>query len=109
MAAPATNAAAPFDEKYDLPHSQTDDLKTEEDGDDVVHDLFTPFPPLKGLPHEENPLTVRAVIVGIILGSLVNASNVYLGEYPACWARWSAAAVGHAPSVPRQIHLVLRE
>ena len=45
-----------------------------------VEDIFKPFPPQEGIPHEENPLTVRAVAVGILLGSLVNASNVYLGS-----------------------------
>ena len=32
------------------------------------------------IPHEDNPLTVRAVVVGCILGGLVNASNLYLGR-----------------------------
>lgn len=31
------------------------------------------------IPHEANPLTFRAVVVGIILGTLVSASNLYLG------------------------------
>lgn len=56
------------------------DLKsdtTDEDG--TITDLFTSFPALKGVPEEPNPLTARAVLVGILLGSLVNASNVYLG------------------------------
>ncbi|KAG8413168.1 hypothetical protein J3459_015733 [Metarhizium acridum] len=47
--------------------------------DEGITDLFSSFPPLKGIEHEPNPLTARAVIVGIVLGSLVNASNVYLG------------------------------
>ncbi|KAI0840356.1 OPT superfamily oligopeptide transporter [Hypoxylon sp. FL0890] len=32
-----------------------------------------------GIVDEHDPLTIRAVLVGIILGSLVNASNLYLG------------------------------
>ncbi|PKS10907.1 hypothetical protein jhhlp_002665 [Lomentospora prolificans] len=72
-------AAQPFDEKHIRANSQEEELKHEEQEDEEVRDLFSPFPPLKGVQHEENPLTVRAVIVGIILGSLVNASNVYLG------------------------------
>lgn len=48
--------------------------------EEEILDLFTPLPPLEGVLDEPNPLTFRAVIVGIILGSLVNASNVYLGE-----------------------------
>lgn len=51
-----------------------------EKGEEVEEDIFKPFPPQEGIPHEENPLTVRAVAVGILLGSLVNASNVYLGS-----------------------------
>lgn len=46
-----------------------------------ITDLFSSLPPIKGLPEEGNPLTVRAVVIGICLGSLCNASNVYLGKY----------------------------
>ena len=46
-----------------------------------ITDLFSTLPPIKGLPDEGNPLTVRAVVIGICLGSLCNASNVYLGRY----------------------------
>ncbi|KAF4971700.1 hypothetical protein FZEAL_9764 [Fusarium zealandicum] len=61
------------------PHFDVD-LKSDTDGDeDRITDLFSSFPPAKGVEYEPNPLTVRAVVVGIILGSLVNASNVYLG------------------------------
>lgn len=39
-----------------------------------------PFKPLSGLPEERpNALTARALIIGLIAGTLVNASNVYLG------------------------------
>ncbi|KAF5025367.1 hypothetical protein F66182_2532 [Fusarium sp. NRRL 66182] len=56
------------------------DLKSEADSEDErITDLFSSFPPAKGVEYESNPLTFRAVAVGIILGSLVNASNVYLG------------------------------
>ncbi|SPJ76324.1 related to permeases - unknown function [Fusarium torulosum] len=66
-----------YDEKE--PHIDLD-LKSEADSeDDRITDLFSSFPPAKGVEHEPNPLTARAVIVGIVLGSLVNASNVYLG------------------------------
>lgn len=47
-----------------------------------IVDLYRPLPVAADAPEEGNPLTVRAVIVGIILGSLVNASNIYLGAYP---------------------------
>ncbi|SPO05120.1 related to permeases - unknown function [Cephalotrichum gorgonifer] len=55
------------------------DLKPEEVEDEAVADLYAPLPELKGIRKEENPLTIRAVVVGVVLGSLVNASNVYLG------------------------------
>lgn len=42
-------------------------------------DLYRPLKLHESVAHEENILTVRAVIVGIILGALVNASNLYLG------------------------------
>lgn len=74
------NQKAPFDETLSL-HSLKDDL--DDDSEDIT-DTFIPFPPLKGVPEEPKPLTVRAVVVGIILGSLVNASNVYLGANRPC-------------------------
>ena len=52
----------------------------EEEEDEAITDLFVSFPPIKGIEAEPNPLTVRAVLTGIVLGSLVNASNVYLGK-----------------------------
>ncbi|ODA83239.1 hypothetical protein RJ55_01751 [Drechmeria coniospora] len=64
------------DEVVDL----TSEIKSHtDDEDDTITDLFVSFPDLKGVEPESNPLTARAVITGIILGSLVNASNVYLG------------------------------
>lgn len=54
----------------------------EDDAAPTIVDLYKPLPRLVGVPDEDNPLTVRAVVVGIILGSLVNASNVYLGMLP---------------------------
>jgi hypothetical protein len=76
-----------YDEKE--PHFDMD-LKSEADSeDDRIIDLFSSFPPAKGVEHEPNPLTARAVIVGIILGSLVNASNVYLGMPPSTYQQQS--------------------
>lgn len=43
-------------------------------------DLYSPLPVDPTIPVEENILTVRAIVVGCILGGLVNASNLYLGE-----------------------------
>lgn len=56
----------------------------EEEEDEAITDLFVSFPPIKGIEAEPNPLTVRAVLTGIVLGSLVNASNVYLGKESSC-------------------------
>ncbi|KAL2270718.1 hypothetical protein VTJ83DRAFT_89 [Remersonia thermophila] len=53
--------------------------KTSEAADEEEEDLFKPLLMDASIPHEENPLTVRAVVVGCILGSLVCASNLYLG------------------------------
>ncbi|KXJ97293.1 OPT oligopeptide transporter protein-domain-containing protein [Microdochium bolleyi] len=44
-----------------------------------LEDIYAPLASLPGIPEEPNPLTFRAVLVGVCLGSLVNASNVYLG------------------------------
>ncbi|KAI1346060.1 OPT oligopeptide transporter protein-domain-containing protein [Xylaria sp. FL0043] len=60
------------DEKYD-------DLKVDEKEVDEELDLYVPLKMDPNIPPEDNPLTARAVVVGILLGALVNASNLYLG------------------------------
>lgn len=48
-----------------------------------------PFKPFDGLPHERSmQLTVRAVLLGVFCGTLVNASNIYIGLK----AGWTASA-----------------
>ncbi|KAK8116875.1 oligopeptide transporter [Apiospora kogelbergensis] len=77
----ANNDAA-HDAELGTTHSSLGDEKPptpQEEAVPAIVDLYKPLPRLEGVPDEENPLTVRAVVVGIILGSLVNASNVYLG------------------------------
>ncbi|KAH7041348.1 OPT oligopeptide transporter protein-domain-containing protein [Microdochium trichocladiopsis] len=54
------------------------DIKVEVDSVEEL-DLYRPLKLDDSIPHEESILTARAVIVGIILGGLVNASNLYLG------------------------------
>ncbi|KAL7273709.1 hypothetical protein RUND412_003416 [Rhizina undulata] len=45
-----------------------------------ISDPYIPLPELEGVEEEHSQiLTARAVITGCVLGSLVNASNVYLG------------------------------
>ena len=59
--------------------------------DDTSSDGFTndPFKPLEDLADDTgNILTFRAIIVGLLCGALVNASNVYLGLKSG----WTASA-----------------
>lgn len=59
-----------------------DPVKVEIDVDEQeieLEDIFKPLPLLPGVALEPSPLTFRAVITGTVLGSLVNAANVYLG------------------------------
>lgn len=58
-----------------------DDLKMEILEIEKDLDLYVPFN-MEGMPVETNILTIRAVVVGICLGALVNASNLYLGKLP---------------------------
>lgn len=51
-----------------------------DDPEEEEEDLWKPLKMEADIPYEENPLTIRAVVVGCILGSLVAASNLYLGE-----------------------------
>jgi uncharacterized oligopeptide transporter (OPT) family protein len=62
----------------DTPRSQ--EGCANEDGEEV-RDLFKPLPPLPAcaVGKEVRPLTIRSVALGLIFGSLVSASNVYLG------------------------------
>lgn len=64
-----------------------DDLKSEGTAEIEEEDLYMPLKMDPNVPHEENPLTIRAVAVGCLLGFLVNASNLYLGMSP-----WSPEA-----------------
>ena len=45
---------------------------------DAFLDITRPFPVNPTLPVEDEHFTIRAVIVGIILGAVVSASNMYL-------------------------------
>ncbi len=47
--------------------------------EDAVEDLYVPLPRNTALPDEDHILTIRAISVGIVLGALINASNLYLG------------------------------
>jgi len=83
---PAGNTVHPFSEAnppIERAGDQPDgDLKLElDDGEEIEEDLYLPLIMDASIPHEPNPLTARAVIVGIMLGCLVNASNLYLGKF----------------------------
>lgn len=55
-----------------------DEKNSDADELEVLDNLF-PFPPLKGIPDEEQQFSVRALVIGICLGAVVSASNIYLG------------------------------
>lgn len=55
------------------------DVKVSAEAVEPDIDLYVPLQMEGGIVDEHSPLTIRAVLVGIILGSLVNASNLYLG------------------------------
>ena len=56
------------------------DVQVEVNEEEEETDLYRPLTMDPNLPPEGEPLTFRAVVVGCILGGLVNASNLYLGE-----------------------------
>ncbi|KAK0735266.1 OPT oligopeptide transporter protein-domain-containing protein [Lasiosphaeria miniovina] len=78
--ATATGTVKPFAESTP-PFENVGDMKDEgtEDGEIVEEDLYIPLKMDPGIPYEPNPLTIRAVVTGIVLGCLVSASNLYLG------------------------------
>jgi hypothetical protein len=53
-----------------------------------VPDLYQPFDIDETIPYESHILTIRAVLVGIVLGCLVNASNLYLGKFKPLHNDW---------------------
>lgn len=61
-------------------HNEYNDIKVDIKEEEEVMDLFKPFPIDHSHAVEERILTVRSLVTGIILGSLVNASNLYLGR-----------------------------
>jgi len=70
------------DDKHEAAHSAPSDA-----GSDVplVND-GNPFPEDPNAPEETNQLTVRAIVVGSVLGLIVGASNVYLGLKTGMWS-----------------------
>ncbi|KAH8897548.1 OPT superfamily oligopeptide transporter [Thozetella sp. PMI_491] len=71
-----------YDEKADIYRADSQTSKPHEVDEltnDAITDLYVPLPMDMGLPEETNILTFRAIFIGVILGALVNASNLYLG------------------------------
>lgn len=77
---PFSESQPPFENSPDIKEHKVSIEKAGTDlGDNDEDDLYRPLLMDPSIPHEENPLTIRAVVVGCILGSLVCASNLYLG------------------------------
>ncbi len=59
--------------------------------------MYRPLPMDPNIPVEHHILTARAIVTGVILGCVVNASNLYLGELgpvaraASCSRAWTAA------------------
>ena len=99
VASPAEDSEHYPQEKAGGPFENESELKpdNDEEQDDVIHDLYVPLPELKGVQKEQHPLTIRAVVVGVVLGTLVNASNVYLGRLKPAIPHWT----DHPPPTDR--------
>ncbi|MCJ1257873.1 hypothetical protein MMC24_005701 [Lignoscripta atroalba] len=54
-------------------------VDVEESDEDKIIDPYVPFPVDPNAPVEGKILRIRSIVLGLICGSLVNASNVYLG------------------------------
>lgn len=51
-------------------------------GEVLEYDMFEPFPvnpSLEAFQAEHNILRLRSIVVGAMLGGIINAANVYLG------------------------------
>ena len=57
-----------------------DEAKIEREEAEEELDLYVPLVMDPSIPREDHILTARAIIVGCVLGCLVNASNLYLGK-----------------------------
>lgn len=54
-------------------------VEVDEAEEDKIIDPFVPFPIDPDAPEERKILRIRSIVLGLICGCLVNASNVYLG------------------------------
>ncbi|KXJ92090.1 OPT oligopeptide transporter [Microdochium bolleyi] len=70
---------ASVNEKQEPYFIDGDEKPVQNDDEHEFLDNMQPFPPMKGQPEEDRQFTVRAVLVGVLLGAVVSASNIYLG------------------------------
>ncbi len=79
---PFSESQPPVEPSADLKSHNVEVEKTDATSeDDEEEDLYKTLPMDPSIPYEENPLTLRAVVIGCVLGSLVCASNLYLGGF----------------------------
>lgn len=71
-------SVAPWETDIDVKPVYPNKSDTEGVREVLVND-GNPFPPMVGEIEETTQLTVRAIIVGSLLGLIVGASNIYLG------------------------------
>lgn len=77
---PFAESNPPFEHTADLKTHDVSVHKAESDIVEEEEDLFRPLKMDPNIPPEDDIVTIRAVVIGCILGSLVCASNLYLGE-----------------------------
>lgn len=103
----------PGQEAAAIAHTPLSEENRINEDEENTTDLFKPLPPLPDCPvrKEPHPLTTRSVILGLTFGSLVSASNIYLGLktgfvfsaniFGAIFgfgvARFLSQALGHVP------------
>lgn len=81
---PIPSASLAHRATYSSSENEKAALQAAENEDVVIeimddHDVSKPFPLDPDAPEETHQLTVRAVVVGCVLGAIVGASNIYLG------------------------------
>lgn len=77
---PFSEAQPAYEPAADMKAHNVSVDKAESEMAEEEEDLYRPLLMDANIPHEEDIVTIRAVVVGCILGSLVCASNLYLGE-----------------------------
>jgi len=79
----------------------SEDLSNPIQGDttELDRDVFVPFPiELENLEDEDKILRMRSILVGAMLGGVVNAANVYLGMSINSNLHYTCQKLKHNPS-----------